>query len=300
MNYKKAMQVLEMDSLKDYSTEEIRKQYKLLALQYHPDKNITENTTEKFQLIHEAYNYLIKYDEDYESEEDLDDENNNEKGSYLWFLYSFINDILKGDNAMFSIIKKLLCSCEDKVEDFLRKFDKHILIKTLNFMKKNNKVLNIHEKFLLIIENIIKEKSSTDEYIVLNPTINDLFSSNLYKLTYNNKEYIIPLWHNELVYDQSGCEVVIKCEPVLPDNVKIDDNNNILINVEFYINDIWEKDKFSIIIGNNTFLIQTNKLKLCKHQTIVLYKQGIPRINTLQIYENSNKSDIMINIKLSL
>ena len=34
----------------------------MLALMYHPDKNKSEDASEKFQKIHEAYQYLLKYE----------------------------------------------------------------------------------------------------------------------------------------------------------------------------------------------------------------------------------------------
>lgn len=42
------------------SKEEIRKQYRKLAKEFHPDKNKAENATEIFQLIKEAYDYLME------------------------------------------------------------------------------------------------------------------------------------------------------------------------------------------------------------------------------------------------
>ena len=42
------------------SKEEIRKQFRNLAKQYHPDRNKSENATELFQLIKEAYDYLME------------------------------------------------------------------------------------------------------------------------------------------------------------------------------------------------------------------------------------------------
>ena len=40
--------------------EDIRKQFRTLAKKFHPDKNKAENATELFQLIKEAYDYLIE------------------------------------------------------------------------------------------------------------------------------------------------------------------------------------------------------------------------------------------------
>lgn len=44
----------------DASTEEIKKNYRLLALKYHPDKNLndTELAAQKFNQVQEAYEVL--------------------------------------------------------------------------------------------------------------------------------------------------------------------------------------------------------------------------------------------------
>ena len=317
--YTTAIKVLELDindkveqKRKHYTLEEVRRQYKTMALQYHPDKNPNENTTHKFQKIQEAYQYLLEYydydlQEDSEIELDSDDDNSlwnmeNIKGTYMWHLYSFISDSFQGDKnrVFYKIIEKTLTLCEDNALEMLRKLDKHILIKTKEFIKKYSKVLHISESFIQKIEEIILERTSKDEHIILNPTLDDLFSNNLYKLCYNSVEYIIPLWHNELIYDQSGCDIYVHCEPSLPSNIKIDDNNNIIVDCPIFLEDILEKDRFSIVIGNNTFEVLTNRLKVCKYQTIILYRKGISRINTIDIYDISLKSDIILNISLHL
>jgi preprotein translocase subunit Sec63 len=82
MDFKNALEILEIDSKYDEVTLEfIKKRYRKLALKYHPDKNgHTEESTERFKKINEAYNYLksdeciyfIHKDED-EDEEITDD-----------------------------------------------------------------------------------------------------------------------------------------------------------------------------------------------------------------------------------
>jgi len=55
-------------SIKDYhnlelepyvADEVVKKQYKHLALKYHPDKNNSSEATEKFKLISQSYNNII-------------------------------------------------------------------------------------------------------------------------------------------------------------------------------------------------------------------------------------------------
>jgi hypothetical protein len=150
------------------------------------------------------------------------------------------------------------------------------------------------------MKDVLKRKCENDECIILNPIIDDLFDNNLYKLIIGGNTYIVPLWHDQLVYDYMDSDIYVKCYPILPENVSIDNNNNIHIILKYNITDIWEKEYLEFNLGKQTFEFSTDELKLTKNQTIVLKKQGISRINTNDIYDISNKSDIILNIALSV
>ena len=94
---------------------------------------------------------------------------------------------------------------------------------------------------MLMVE-YFSNKIKNDECIILNPTIDDLLANNLYKLRVNDFTYIVPLWHHELVYDNSGNDIYVKCFPMLPDNVCIDDQNNIHIDCKYDIKEILNKE----------------------------------------------------------
>ena len=59
MRYKEACELLEVNN--DISIQNIKKQYRLKALLYHPDKNPSEDASAKFQEISEAYHYLLDH-----------------------------------------------------------------------------------------------------------------------------------------------------------------------------------------------------------------------------------------------
>jgi len=298
MDIEKAFQILELEKKNTYNLEEIKRQYRLLALLHHPDKNKNDTATIHFQEIKEAYDFLL---ENYVTNTDEEDHIKDSQ-SYNNILYSFFNGILSNDlkNVLLNqILQKICNSCEESTIELLKKTDKKILMKTYNILNKYSNVLHIDNEFLEKINKIIKRKFEKDECIILNPTIDDLFEDNLYRINVNGFIYIIPLWHNELIYDNSGCDVYVKCLPILPDNIDIIVNNNIVVNIILTIDQILKEDVLKIKIGKRIFDVSRELLYFKKYQKIWLFEKGVSRINTIDIYDISNKSDIIVNIEIS-
>ena len=145
---------------------------------------------------------------------------------------------------------------------------------------------------------IITKKIEKDECIILNPTIDDLFENNLYKLSVNGMVYIVPLWHNELVYDNMGNDLYVKCFPMLPENIYIDDKNNIYMSATFDVKEILNKEVIKVSVGKREFEISPSELMVQPYQTIALKGKGISKINTVDIYDISKKGNILVNIVL--
>ena len=302
MNYKMACQVLKLEEKLDYEENEIKKQYKIMALTYHPDKNPSPDASTKFQEIHAAYECLMKHnDQDtYDSDEE---KTTIPKNSYRWVLYSFLKNVLKteaGSYLFYTILEKISGLCEKNALETLEKLDKKILLKIHELLKKYKDAFHFGEDFVEKVEELIKSKLAKDECIILNPILDDLFEDNLYKLTVNGHVYIVPLWHNELVYDNSGCDIYVKCNPMLPENIEIDRDNNIHVQIKYNISDLWEKEEVNINVGRKTLVFYPRLLKIKKTQTIVLKDQGISRINTADIYDVSRRSDVYLYFTLSV
>jgi len=315
MNYKNACEILDLKQDACIEIEAIKRQYKLKALVYHPDKNKSLDASSKFQEIHDAYEFLLKHmdfidsdDESVftESDEDYFDFNESSQNvenltGYRWVLYSFLKNITKKENngsIFFIIIQKISTMCESKALETLEKIDKKLLIKIAETLKSYKEAFHFSLDFFDKIENIAKKKMENDECIILNPKLDDLFDNNIYKLKVDDFSYLVPLWHHELVYDNSGNDVYVKCFPVLPDNVSIDENNNLHVNLSLKIADLLENENIYFSLGKANFAFESCQLKVTRNQKIVLDKKGISRINTVDVYDVSRKSDVILNITI--
>jgi len=94
-----------------------------MALMYHPDKNKSEDASAKFQEVHEAYEFLIDYNN--EDANDSDDDNTSvDKSSYKWALFSFIKNVLKtetGNYLFYTILERISNMCEKNALETLEK-----------------------------------------------------------------------------------------------------------------------------------------------------------------------------------
>lgn len=307
MNYKEACKVLEITD-EIVTLEIIKRQYRQLALKHHPDKNKT-NDTSHFINIKNAYEYLMKYNDYYTYEENEDiGSQPNETSDYKTLLFSFLKDILLNRENMenikekwiYMILLKITNIGNNHLLEFLNIVSVDILIKIYDIVNTYREVLHIPEEIIAKIGEILEAKLEKDECIVLNPFIEDLMENNLYKLTEGSQKFIIPLWHHELIYDISGRDLYVRCCPLLPDNMSIDEYNNIAVTLKYNIKDILGSPSIDFTIGNKPYSIYMKDIGLLKTQRIILRECGISKINTKNIYDITKKGDIIVILLLDI
>jgi hypothetical protein len=180
----------------------------------------------------------------------------------------------------------------------LEKIDKKVFLKIYELLKKYKSALHISEEFLSRLEDNISKKIQNDECIILNPFLDDLFENNIYKLVVNEEKYLIPLWHHELVYDNSGSDLYVRCIPILPDHFEIDENNNIHVDIRCSIDELWQNGFLEITMGKIKITVPKEQFKFADRQVILLANMGISKINTNDIYDISKKGDIYLHVDI--
>lgn len=306
MDLQQATNILDIEMIKIMDMKTIKKQYHKLALQNHPDKNgNTEESTQKFKRINEAYFYLKDMNErvgpNISDKEEQEKEDISSNINYLNILSLFIKSIIQCNNkeAVFEIIKDIVVSCNQISIKLFEGLDKYICIEIYEFITKYKVILHISQETIDAVKNIILEKFKNDQVYILNPSINDLFENNIYKITVSNKTFLVPLWHNELYFDYGDSEIIVKCIPDLPDNVEIDENNNLLVLLDVQLTQkLLDNPCLTFNLGDKYFHFQINNLNIQKSQHVLFKRQGISQINEYDMYNITYKSDVIAIINL--
>jgi hypothetical protein len=337
MDLNKALSILEIEQLTNLTEEYIKKKYHKLALINHPDKNGNSlESTNKFQEINEAYDFLSKelytinktantsntFDQRDCFVSSTKSEERNSK--YIYLLSLFINSIIEGPNSwnketIKNIIKEIVTlgltqvACEKNVylENIFSELDKDSALEVYSFICKYKHILYISNETLEFVSSLIKKKYKNDRVFILNPSITDLLESNIFKLHVDEQLYLVPLWHNELYFDAKNLhtkdldngDIIVLCNPELPENMTIDEDNNIHVSLDLngqHLLDLIKKDVqfVSLLIGTRDFSIPLNKLHMKKEQTYIFFKQGIANVIENDMYNISNKADIIVKIRI--
>jgi hypothetical protein len=296
MNRTRACQILGV-SEKD-SLDEIKKQYRFRILKYHPDKNRGPEAADKFRETKAAYDYLSSEEGvflDTPSYEDV-------LKSVLSTLFSESNESITSKIAKV-LLNKLIKQCNTNLSPYLRKIDKRVLSLVHTVLEKYQDAFHIPAEFLESIHSILEE-DDRPECILLNPSLDDLFSENVYRLKYKDATYLVPLWHHDMVYDYRGTDLHVKCFPILPDNVEIDEWNNIYVYLEYDVLDLFQKakarERVEMEIGGKVFSFCPTQLRMTDEpQEIECVESGIPDIHLDNLFDVSVKQRVYLCISVA-
>jgi len=309
MDYNTALNTLEINYT-DLTLEKLTKQYRKMALKHHPDKNEnTPESNEKFKQINASYTFLkreIKYlnatDFDIDNEVEGEGEDNLNTSVYFDILKLFMKHILEGkyNDIISKIVTEIVCGAATISLKLFEDLDKDTALNIYMFLSKQRSILHLNQTILEKIREIVIQKYDNVQLYKLNPCFNDLINNNVYKLYVDNELYLVPLWYNELYFDGSNCEIIVVCEPELPKNITIDDDNNIYYETELNLdndipNMIRNNNNIIINICNIELFIPISEIYMKKEQYYTIKNRGLTKIKT-DIYDISEKADIVVKI----
>ena len=256
------------DGVAPESVKELNKRYHLLALKHHPDKvagdDHHQDATEKFKEINDAHKRAKEYffSSDQEGMSDI----HMEAGGYDSILHLFIQSILvkmtavngtpdSSANAIQSLIHMIITKGIQSGITMFRTMDKHTCLTLYEILSKNQDLFGISREIMDELTQIVEEKTGEDLVVRMNPSLLDMLLDRIYILHECGQTYYIPLWHTELHFnkpasDGGKSEVIVLCEPELPDNVSLDDNNNLFISLDVNIQELFAKQILPVYIND--------------------------------------------------
>ena len=320
LNLSNALKILNLNkkyniyNIENLDIQELKKYYYIAALNYHPDKNIDNDTTDIFKEINDAYLYLKLYIENnyikdnlknQDTNIDIDiDKNTDTDLNFLTLLLSFIKLLSineANDKNIINNFNKFKTNCIDYSNNilinFIDKLNINIIEDLYNFL--NNNKININDNFRENLKDILIKKLEKYNIFILHPNLKNLFENDLYKLNINNETVYVPLWHRELIYDDN----LIKIQPILEENLYIDNDN--ILNYNYYLKykDILEKiekniTEIIITIHKLIINIPIYELYFRNYQIYQIKNKGISKINNENIFDTNIKCNINIHIFL--
>jgi hypothetical protein len=302
MNLQIALSKLKLDNkyniknITELTNVELKRSYHIMALNYHPDKNKEINAKERFQEVGEAYTFLHNI---INSNINNIYENNTEEEIYDTPYTDLMINLLKmllskPDSGEINKFQKKCIEYTNKLLDQL--FDKinlNVLEDIYKFIVKNS--MGLSEDMINVIKDLINKKLMKYNMYIITPSLDNIMKSEIFKLEIDEDIVYVPLWHQEMEYDN----ILIKIQPILPDNIRIDEYNNMHITYEErfinLLNLIKEDIKF---IEINNYKVYLEELRLKKNQVVIFKNEGIPLINTNDILDNKTKGNVLIHIHL--
>jgi curved DNA-binding protein CbpA len=278
MNVEEACNIFQIYSFNNIDGSFLKKKYYKLSLLHHPDKhNNSRESNERFKKINMAYELL--------KQEINEEEVNEEKENNVNYEY-FLKKILKKYDFIYHFI---LNNYENMTIQLFEGINKETSINLYHFLLNHKSILHISNELVEKVKEIILEKYKDVTIYILKPTLNELFGERIFILELFNKTFFVPLWHSELEFDK---DVIVKCIPDLPENIIIDENNNLIVNIKTPFSSLLEKNYINVNVNN--LFIPINELFIKKEQYYIFKEKGISKIDENNMYNISSKADVIV------
>ena len=327
MDYNTAIVILGLQ--KQWTMVELKTSYRKLAKVYHPDKNRSEGAHHQFQLVNEAYNYLLRYGV---ARETFDE----------WNVSTYEELMSKVMSICPEKVVSFASTCKSFIEKYIN--DPSMLEKVAKTMSVNlsknakqtqGQTETNTECDVTKDEKCKQESNSYDVYDVFDEPfsymrdknaydvitdLSQMLNDTVYLLQYGEERLPVPLWFSELSYDVDDEQIVASVYPSLPNNVHIDDDNTLHVSIMTSLSAILSNNGIPIdmyispqatqndandakLAYHNHNIIRPEELRIQYTQTVVRKASGL-----LQVYEQNdsqtkinttNRCDVIFHISIT-
>lgn len=250
---------------------ELKTSYRRLAKVYHPDKNRSEGAHHQFQLVNEAYNYLLRYGVARETFDEWNVSTYEELMSKVMSMCpekvlsfastckSFIEKYMNDPSMLEKVAQTMSMNLGKNTKQTqsqtgpVEKNDTNNATNTNNvdtepdtepdttkdekceYESKSSKSYDVQDmQNMQDMRDVFDEPFSYMRDKNAYDVITDLsqmLNDTVYLLPYGDERLPVPLWFSELSYDVDDEQIVASVYPSLPNNVHIDDDNTLHVSI---------------------------------------------------------------------
>lgn len=286
MDHKRACSLLELDNASKLTTDVIKRQFRIMALMFHPDKNPTGHS--KFQEIREAHDYLLNH---------IGEDSKNIE-SYQTMFCNFLHYISTNPQIS-AFIDRIKQPIEDSIVQSLENMNLNTLLQIDCIIQRYNDVLKIDQTYITKMSEILERRRANLLCYVIEPSFDDIINGNVFKLNHCDDVYFVPLWHSHMTFaDKFNNVFHVICKMPKHDYASIDYDNNIHISVMAEASMVLSTGKLIIKgVTENDIDVEPSRITLEREQKIVLKDKGGSKINIHEPLDASKKASIIIHFK---
>jgi hypothetical protein len=317
MSVSDALQILglmecDIDAL---TPDVVVRQYRRMALKYHPDKNDNsdESHTAFIQLTN-AYD-IVRTVVALSEEDAADDTSESVPTGYFDVLSQFVKSVMTAGtdpdmnhdrtNVLRKKIIEIVIDYQCVSVSMFENIDRETSVSIYQFLCAYRDTLYISTDVLDRIRTVIQSKFEDLRIYTITPTLDDMLLDKVFKLNVDGFTYLVPLWHKEVYFDDKtrpNQEILVLCEPQVDDLVcRLDENNNIHIAGEIvFSRDLLDKDGWSDIAvpgSTKTVRVLNRCLVLASTQVVRVVGHGVLRIHEKDMYNNIDRGDICVTVR---
>ena len=277
--------------------ENIRRCYRRAALKCHPDKGGCAN---EFHRVCEAHDTLQR---EVGAPDQAEVRYTELMNDFLATALGTSYDSANG-GSLFVLFSKVASGCKTALGALasLRDLEPQTCLSALNFLEKHASVLHIDITAVRAAREVFHQKQEGRPKFsyTLNATLDHILEPDVFKLRHRDEELMVPLWHEDLVFDTSGGIVCVRCTPALPPHMAIDEHDNLRIDITMNPESILATGFLTVPLGTGAPVrVPGRDIKMVPEQNIVRRGIGIPLINLKDVYATDRRGDIIIHLKLS-